>query len=692
MAPIRRSRRLEQKATDAQDDADAPATQATAAEPAAGTKTPTRTAPKRNATARTKKTPVASRAAPAARPKGAKRSSTRQASITTVAAAASPPKKVRAAKLTTAKANSKGKARATASTIKSRQVNTSGDGDVDMKVTGGEDDAPNAMPKAKGRQKGKGKSMAKKDKDETKAKAAPEDGKEAKPKLKRAKKVKDETAAATEEKEPRPKTKRTKKVKVETATDTAVRAGAETVAKAVGKGKAKAKRTKTEDDDSTAPTASTGRKKRKIDPENYVADDGGADGSGAASSTQLGPASKKQRTTTGKKRGAAKAPVEPPKPIIINKSDPYSVLPTELWQEVMLYLSLSQIAKTSTVSKGWLEGTRSLQVWRDVCSKAALGKPMKKYPTHMGLVCAQSYWICEQCLTMNNGKGSDIPMPVEIAELANERLMLCRYCRCQYYRKHPEETKLRKNVTNHYGEYVYEHDVRITKTQACDSYHLRDEDLWSLDCLEKRNPHYRNAAPMRLYLEEEVQERSLEIHGGWIGIKAVRRGVAKTRREAAKTRAQGLQTRVVLNPKKKKDADMSGKGKKPMTEAEAKASHEKSVQSWVKMLRQPDRKTQLVQAIAEAEERVATGQPPLVIKTTTLDRKWIDSVRNLFNKAPLQREAIKKIIQAFDAGVYDTQGASSSSTAGAATAGAGAGPSSSSTAQPHQMATTCSVA
>ncbi|KAG0292731.1 hypothetical protein BGZ96_003755 [Linnemannia gamsii] len=662
MAPIRSSRRLKQKATDAQDEADAASTtivtRTTAAKPAADTEPSARTSTKKTATIRT-------------------RSSTRKTPTIRMAAVASPPKKARTVKTTTPKASSKGKARATTSTMKASQENTSGGGDVDKKVArgkvapAGDDGAPNATPKAKGRNKGKGK--VKKDKDAITATTAPKDRKESKSNMTRAKKIKDKTAVVTEEKEPKTKTKRTKKLKDETgttATGATAGAGTETVAKAARKGKGKM--FKTEGGDSPVTPASAGRKKRRVDTNDNDTNDDGGDGSGAASSTQSGPALKKQRTTTSKKRGAAEAHVEPSKPIIINKSDPFSVLPTELWHEVMSYLPLSQISKASTVSKGWLEGTRSLPVWREVCTRAALGKPKKKYLTHMSLVCAQSFWICEHCLTMNNGRGSDIPMPVEIHGLANERQMLCRDCRCQYYKKHPEETKVRKNVVNSYGEYIYQRDVRITKTQACDSFHLREEDLESLDCREKRNPHYRNAAPMRLYLENQVQERALKVHGGWIGIRAVRRGVAKIRREAAKTRAQGLQTRVVLNPDKNTNKDMSGKDKKSVTEAEAKASNEKSVQSWLKVLRQPYQRTQLVEAIAEAEGRVATGQPPLAIKTTTPDRKWIDSVRNLFNRIPEQREAIKKIVQAFDAGAYDTQEAASSSATGAATAGAGA--------------------
>ncbi|KAF8945972.1 hypothetical protein BGZ47_001625 [Haplosporangium gracile] len=618
MAPNRRSRRLEQKVADAQEEANA----ITVAAAKKATSTRTKKTPVLKPTLATKAVTTKS----AAQPK-AKKSITRK--TPTIAAAAGTPKRARTTKTTTAKA--KGKALAT-------EASGQGSEDIDMGVADADADdkdspvgdvgALDATPKTERRGKGK------------------------------AKKIKDDTATADEKKG---KTKRTKKVK----DDTAIAAGA-----GENGPKAKVKRTKKTKKEDDGTTASIGGKKRKVDS----VDDGivgdGDEGSGVTSSSRSGPALKKQKTTKGKKSGvaaAAAASAEPAEPIIINKSDPYSVLPTELWQEVMSYLSLSQIANASTVSKVWLEGTRSLQIWRNVCTKVGLGNPKKKYPTHMSMVCSQSYWICEQCLTMNNGKGSDIPLPIEIAELANERQMLCRSCRYQYYKKHPEETKLRKNVTNHCGEYISEHNVRVTKTEARTLFCLRDEDLESLNCLVKRNPHYRNAPPMRLYLEQDVQERSLEIHGGWIGIQAVGQEVAKTRREAAKKRAQGLQMCMVLTPvgeKKNKDKSMSStKGKMPMTEAAAKAAYEKSIQSWVKALRKPGRKAQLVDAIAEAEGRIAAGMPPLVIESMNPDRKWIDNLRNVFNSNPATREAIKKIILDFELGVYDTPQVSSSTEA-----------------------------
>ncbi|KAK3832901.1 MAG: hypothetical protein JOS17DRAFT_773822 [Linnemannia elongata] len=632
MAPIRKSRRLERKATDAQEEAKAAAATQVAAKTAAPAP-----AARNTASARKKTTARGPKAAPvdtvmtrpAGRPKTKKSTSSRKTPTTTTATTTtSAPKKSRA--MTKVTTTTKAKAIATA---------------------------------------------AKK--------------KEAKPKAKGLKKVKDEPTTAEEE-EVKPRVKRAKKSKNVAASPAA--AGAEVMEPKV-KTK-RARKVKTEDGDTMTSTETARRKKRKADPENDGTD-GSGEGSGTASSTQAGPVTKKSRTTKGKKTGAASA-VEPPKPIIVNKSDPYSALPTELWHEVMSYLSLIQIARASSVSKGWLEGIQSLQVWRDICTNAALGSPKKKYPTHMSLVCAQSYWICERCLTMNNGKGSDIPLPVEVAELGNEKLMLCRACRRQYYKIHPEGTKIRKNVMNHYGEYIYERDVRMTKTDACSMFYLKDEDLLSLRCVTKRNPHYRNAAPMKLYLEKDVQRRSLEIHGGWIGIRAISDEVAKIRRMDAKTRAQELPTRVVqsTDKKTKKKDTSSTKGKILMAQAAALATHDENTRAWVKLLQEPQRKALVVEAIAEVERRIEAGEPPLAI-----DHKWINTLSFAPNANSLTWEEIKKIVQDFEAGMYDALQGSWESSIEAATGGGagatqstGAGSSSSMAVLPPAMGTVMTVA
>ncbi|KAH7032483.1 hypothetical protein BKA57DRAFT_477321 [Linnemannia elongata] len=626
MAPIRRSRRLEQNATDSQEKAEA--TAAAASTPAA-----------RKAASAKKKMTAAS--GPKAAPAGtiAKRPAAAQPKTKTKKS--TPTRKAPTAATTKA---------TTTSTPRKAPATTKTAVTTKAKATAARENE--AKPKAK---------RVKKVKEET----TKVEEKEAKSKAKEVKKVKKESTTA-EEKEAKPRAKRAKKSKNDTAPAATV-GGEEMEPKIKTK---RARKAKKEDGDTTTSTASARQKKRKADPED------GTDGNGEGSS-QAGPVTKKPKTTRGKKTGVAGA-IEPSKPIVVNKSDPCSVLPTELWHEVMSYLSLSQIVKASSVSKSWLEGTQALPVWRDICTKAALGSPKKKYPTHMSLVCSQSYWICERCLTLNNGKGSDIPLPVEIVELANEKMMLCRACRCQYYEKHPEPTRLRKNVRNGYGEYIDARDVRITKTDACTKYFLKDEDLKSLNAIVKRNPRFRNAAPMKLYLERRVQKQALKVHGGWIGIQAITNEVAKTRRMGAKKRPQELQTHVVQSTdeettEKNKDTS-STKGKMPMTQAASLVTNDENLRTWVRILEEPQRKALVVEAIAEAERRIAAGEPPLVTNFETMapDHKWIHALRLSLYANGLMREQTKRIVWDFEAGVYDALKTSASSTE-VADAGAGTG-------------------
>lgn len=46
----------------------------------------------------------------------------------------------------------------------------------------------------------------------------------------------------------------------------------------------------------------------------------------------------------------------------------------------------------------------------------------------------------------------------------------------------------------------------ITATRAKDDYDLTEADLKTLRHLERPNPHYKCAAPMRLYLRSQVEE------------------------------------------------------------------------------------------------------------------------------------------------------------------------------------------
>ncbi|KAF9560149.1 hypothetical protein EC968_006340 [Mortierella alpina] len=283
-----------------------------------------------------------------------------------------------------------------------------------------------------------------------------------------------------------------------------------------------------------------------------------------------------------------------------NRTDPCELLPTEVWHQVLSLLPLSQVATSSLVSKTWLDGARAWPVWKHICETSKLGKPKRKYKTYMSLVCAQSYFICDKCHSFSNGiknfSASEIPLPVDVivkkaekpateqapGQAKNkdvnkdenkdqgkdkavekdqdkdqasadkgessadpaadeqapgdivERWNLCHDCRASYYLEYPEEYRRLPGES----EYDWENrrSDRITKTRACSTYHLTEEDIFDLDYREVRNPHHRSWHPMRLYDRYDVQDRALEVHGGWVGVDACTKGIAKARRLACKLR------------------------------------------------------------------------------------------------------------------------------------------------------------
>jgi hypothetical protein len=317
---------------------------------------------------------------------------------------------------------------------------------------------------------------------------------------------------------------------------------------------------------------------------------------------------KKLKETTLSPPSVASSPVpepELPVAVVVNKSDPCAVLPTELWHRILSLLPLSMAAQTSTVSKTWLHGTRSSPIWKAICDKGELGKPKKKFKSYMALACAHSYWVCEGCFSVTKGRprGSDIPLPVSFpvkttisksdsspvtktegngdgvgdhgrssgvsgggygdqseqnlppsdrvvsvkqegsgatgqkGQTTNSNIwMLCITCRRMHFYNHREA--LRHHAFG--SELPFQEETRkITKTGACDNYGLNAEDLGGLIYEARRNPYRRNGIPMRLYDRDEIQNLALRIHAGWVGVDAVRYGVARARHERFNRRIKG---------------------------------------------------------------------------------------------------------------------------------------------------------
>ncbi|KAG9323295.1 hypothetical protein KVV02_002274 [Mortierella alpina] len=115
-----------------------------------------------------------------------------------------------------------------------------------------------------------------------------------------------------------------------------------------------------------------------------------------------------------------------------------------------------------------------------------------------------------------------------------ERWNLCHDCRTAYYLDYPEEYRRLPGESE--DDWEHRRSDRITKTRACSTYYLTEEDLAGLDYREVRNPHHRSWYPMRLFDRHDIQDRALDIHGGWVGVDACTKGIARARRLACKLR------------------------------------------------------------------------------------------------------------------------------------------------------------
>ncbi|KAF9097875.1 hypothetical protein BGX23_007777 [Mortierella sp. AD031] len=211
------------------------------------------------------------------------------------------------------------------------------------------------------------------------------------------------------------------------------------------------------------------------------------------------------------------------RPTKTNPLDPFSALPVEILQQILMCLPLPVMTRMSLVSKGWLDAVHYLSVWKTVCDTAGLGEPKKKYKTHMALACANSYWICERCFSFSNAKThrADLPLPVADKDDGDRVRMLCLKCRREYFHRHPEPLKK--------GTYRNEfHWVPQTGSLAPNgifiNYDLPESNLGGLDIVG----HSGQGLP--LYDRSEVQRLALRVHGGWVGVDA---GATNPRRQRA---------------------------------------------------------------------------------------------------------------------------------------------------------------
>ncbi|KAF9913544.1 hypothetical protein BX616_009901 [Lobosporangium transversale] len=226
-------------------------------------------------------------------------------------------------------------------------------------------------------------------------------------------------------------------------------------------------------------------------------------------------------------------------PLPINRTDPCVVLPVEIWHQILSLIPLSQVAKISVVSTAWLDGSRSYPCWKSICENNNLGRPKIKFRSHMAIVCSRSFWVCDSCHSYTTGRynASDIPLPVARKDDDEMIWNLCHRCRLMYYNRFPEPLREVEDL------YDWQEN-KITKTKACETYHLSENDLAGLYYEERENPHYRYAWPMRLYNRYTIQKRALKVHAGWVGIDAFKASIAKKRSAAFKVRQAEFKVRT----------------------------------------------------------------------------------------------------------------------------------------------------
>ncbi|KAG0071334.1 hypothetical protein BGZ89_010961 [Linnemannia elongata] len=324
----------------------------------------------------------------------------------------------------------------------------------------------------------------------------------------------------------------------------------------------------TTQDDVTAKIAKRKRPKKQADTSikpkthshgneslNQVKSNAG-EGSSGASKKEDRPKKRNKRVTSSSVTTPATSASTKPEgnaPIIavpVNRSDPCAVLPTETWHRILSYLPLVKVAQTSFVSKAWLDGSRTSQLWKTICDKGGLGKPKLKYKSYMALACANSFWICDGCLSVTKGRPrtSYIPLPVffpisPVADTRHKELdvwMLCFECRRKHYDDAPED--LHADTIGE--EHIYYDGMiqMVAKTEAGKTYGLTEEDLKDLEYVVRPNPHYWRGQPMRLYERDKVQQLALVTHAGWVGVDAVRDGAARRRLTLFNQRAKEVQT------------------------------------------------------------------------------------------------------------------------------------------------------
>ena len=186
-------------------------------------------------------------------------------------------------------------------------------------------------------------------------------------------------------------------------------------------------------------------------------------------------------------------------------------LPTEVKQKLALFLPVRECTLLGATNKAWRRALITDDCWWKMRAASTFGTTQ---PLDAELWSWRTFYISEagrRCLWCRS------PCK-DVDYLSNERVCF----RCQ-------KTSLR-----------YE---KVTATRAKAEYRITETDLSSLRCLETQNPHYRSAAPMRLYLSSAVQKLSLQKHGSSEELVKKKRKASEVADKRAATKKRKMEER-----------------------------------------------------------------------------------------------------------------------------------------------------
>lgn len=188
-------------------------------------------------------------------------------------------------------------------------------------------------------------------------------------------------------------------------------------------------------------------------------------------------------------------------------------VPPEIWHLIFSFMPTSHVPAVSLVSRAMLDICRTWPRWRFICLANNLGEPKRKYRSYMALVCSEALYICDMGDSRSTGTGqfrsSELPLPVLNRE-DGQVWRLCIGCRWAYYDRYPELEVLQEIDANSQVSGLW-----VRKHLFVDGSHMkilnptRNHSNWAINKLT-------------------ATEYALEIHGGHVGLMAVKNKVCKS--------------------------------------------------------------------------------------------------------------------------------------------------------------------